>query len=239
SLPYLSSKGNENLLGIYFLNEKTGVWEYVGGKVNMKNKRIDVTLNHFSTYAVMEWTGSFADVAPSHWVASAVKVLSAKHIVSGKSEMEFSPRGVTTRVEFVTMITKLLGLKASNKESAFTDVNGGDASASAVQAAYEANIISGRSVGKFAPNESITREEMAIMLVRAYAFATGKSVQSNYEFKDNMKISNWAKNEVAITVKLGIMSGVGNNMFNPKSKTTRAETAMAVYNLMNVMEAVE
>jgi endoglucanase len=235
SLPYQGTGVDENLLGVYYRNEQTGAWEYVGGKVNKSSKRMEVDLSHFSTYAVMEWNKTFGDVRADHWVAPALKILAAKHIVAGKTEALFDPNGRTTRAEFVTLISRLLGLKATGNGSVFADVRSSDTYASAVQAAYEAKIINGRSEGRFAPNEAITREEMAVMLMRAYVHATGEAAEGTYSFTDDHQISPWASPAVGAAAKLGVMVGAGGNRFNPKADTTRAETAMVIYKLMNAI----
>jgi len=43
---------DENILGVYYFNEETDLWEFVGGEVDKKGKKVTAYLNHFSRYAV-------------------------------------------------------------------------------------------------------------------------------------------------------------------------------------------
>jgi hypothetical protein len=72
--------------------------------------------------------------------------------------------------------------------------------------------------------------------MRAYSYATGESIQSSPEFKDNNNVSDWAKSGVGAAAKLGIMIGQGDNAFQPKAETSRAETAMVIYKLITILD---
>ncbi|MFD2611625.1 carbohydrate-binding protein [Paenibacillus gansuensis] len=230
-LPYKSEGMNEDLLGVYYYNESAKTWEYVGGKADKINKKLIVNLKHFSTYAVMETDKSFKDVPTNAWYNNAIKVMAAKHIVGGRTNEQFSPEGMTTRAEFTAMLIRLLNLKGSANNE-FTDVASDDWYAEAVSAAYGAKLVNGRSATVFDPDETITREEMAAMLFRAYVFAGGmQTLGDSLHISDAEFISEWAKADVGAAVKVGLMRGTGDNRFQPSALTTRAETTQALYNL--------
>ncbi|GBG09782.1 hypothetical protein PAT3040_04451, partial [Paenibacillus agaridevorans] len=228
---------NEEWLGIYYENQ-AGKWEYVGGEFDPASQTLSAELPHFSVYAVMEYEAAFADMPSGHWANGAVKALAARHIVTGKSEDRFDPDGTTTRAEFVALLVRTLGLQSEGTaELPFRDVRPSDWHAEVIAAAYEAKLVSGRQEDVFAPNERITREEMAVMLLRAYAYASGKSrVEAGASGpKDLTAASQWARTPISEVVGLGLMTGYPDGEFKPKRLADRDETAQVVYNLLKLL----
>lgn|GEM_PF-1707625 len=243
AIPYDPRTAQTDLLGVYTFNTESKQWEYVGGTVDPNNHTITVSLSHFSAYAVLELDRHFADVPENHWAYDALRILSAKHIVTGVSESSFAPNARTTRAEFATLLVRALGLRTDRNENVnavFADVDSTDWYAEAVSAAYGAGLIAGRPEGRFDPNATITREEMAVMLVRAYAYGAGKAgiVGDNAaddtedRLEDRERISSWAASYVSVAIREQLMLGTGNNRFDPLSTATRAESAQAIYNLI-------
>jgi hypothetical protein len=232
SLPYEGGSDlNEQLLGVYYLNEQTGQWEYIGGHIDTAAKQIKVQLAHFSKYIVLEYNKPYHDVPSSHWAANAIQVLSARHIVNGINDINFAPQAFTTRAEFTTLLVRTLGLKASG-HAPFQDVSPADWYAEAVTAAYESKLIGGRTEMSFAPQDQISREEMAAMLVRAYEGSGGaKPAAVDVTLSDLNSVSGWALGSVQAAASIGLMNGRGENQFQPNQQANRAETAQAVYNL--------
>ncbi|BBH19754.1 hypothetical protein Back11_10990 [Paenibacillus baekrokdamisoli] len=218
------------LLGIYFIADN-GELVYVGGVI--ADGYMSAEVSHFSRYAVLESDKSFADVAENHWAARAIKVLAAKQIVYGVSDTSFQPNANVTRAEFVAFVVRGLGLKATGLSS-FADVNDKAWYAPIVTAANEAGIIKGRSASIFAPNETITREEMTAIIVHAYEYKTGVKTAAEQQnaFADAKEISAWAKDDVNAAFKLGFVSGRGDGRFAPKAWSTRAEATQIIVNLL-------
>ena len=159
-------------------------------------------MSHFSYYAVLEYDKSFADLA-GHWAEQGVKELTAKHIVNGTSDTKFSPHQPLTRAQFAAMLVRALGLE-STQGAAFTDVDGDAWYASAVAAASQHGLVNGRGKETFAPNAAITREELAVMLYRAYQTkGDASSLEGAPDLKDNQQISPWTLQEVNEALALG------------------------------------
>lgn len=236
SLPYDGDSDlNEQLLGVYHLNEQMEQWEYIGGQIDTAAKQIKVQLAHFSKYTVLEYNKSYSDVPSSHWAANAIQVLSAKHIVNGINDINFAPQAFTTRAEFTTLLVRTLGLKASGY-APFQDVSPADWYAEVVTAAYESKLIGGRTEKSFAPLDQISREEMAVMLVRAYEGSGAASPSTvDVSLSDLNSVSDWALGSVQAAASIGLMNGRGNNEFQPNQLANRAETAQAVYNLQHLL----
>lgn len=238
-LPYDETQMDKDLIGIYFYDEALKQWQYIGGKINMSKHNISADVLHFSKYMVKEYDKTFVDVSSTHWAYKALKVLAARHVITGISETEFNPKGSTTRAEFVAMLGRSLGLQATKANDQFLDVNVSDWFARDVAAAYEAGIVTGVTATNFAPKAEITREEMAVLMVRAYEYVQkNKSTNENQlvSLNDLEEVSAWAKAGVSSAIKLGLMKGRSSSAFAPQSSTTRAETAQAIFNILQLIE---
>ncbi|NOV04712.1 cadherin-like beta sandwich domain-containing protein [Paenibacillus planticolens] len=220
------------LVGIYEIKED-GSLAYLGGKCVNGNTAIEVGTDRLSQYAVLSLEKTYNDVTNQHWAYSTIRELSAQHIVNGATEATFAPGKDISRAEFAALLARTLGL-ASAEASPFGDVTGNDWYAKEVAAAYKAGIISGNSQQAFEPNRSITREEMAVMLVRAYEHRTGSILEpSSAASSDASEISDWALPYVNSALKAKLLTGRQEGLFVPDEHTTRAEAAQAIYNLMN------
>jgi len=96
-----------------------------------------------------------------------------------------------------------------------------------VKLAASAGIVTGKGDGSFGIGEKITRQDMAVMIARAKNLISENTTE---RFADDAEISDYAKMSVYAAKNAGIISGVGDNTFNPQGFATRAETAMVVYN---------
>ncbi|WP_148449257.1 alpha-amylase family glycosyl hydrolase, partial [Paenibacillus tuaregi] len=227
----VAANANKNNIGVYYLPDK-GQVEYIGGK--LKGDTLTAEIHHFSKYAVLEMNKSFTDLPAGHWAEKAVQSLTAKHIIKGTSESAYEPDRSITRGEFAALIVRALELKAVHP-AGFTDISVNDWYASSIAAANEAGIVQGRTASRFEPNAVITREEMAVVLVRAYDVLnkTKASQASELAYTDAKDISSWAVDSIKTASGLGLLNGQGNNRFMPKGKTTRAESAQVIYKLLS------
>ena len=146
-------------------------------------------------------------------------------IVSGVTATTFEPDRSITRAEFATLVAKALKLEGGEAE--FADVAESDWFASFVGAAAKAGIIVG-SDGNFRPNDTITRQEMAVIIVKAYEYLEKSAEEAELTFSDNGEIADWAKTYVAKAVGAGLISGMGDNMFAPDASATRAQAASVI-----------
>lgn len=221
---------DEKLAGIYYVTE-SGKLEYVGGDI--VNGELIAEINHFSLYALLEVNKSFTDISDNFWAASVIKELAAKQIVTGTSLNSYEPARSVTRAEFTALLVRALKL-TDGGTSSFVDVEANAWYAGDINAAVKAGLIHGRSETVFGPNEKITREEMAALVVRAYEFKHGASSNvTGSVFNDESQMSTWAISDVSKAAKLGLVQGRGDNMFVPKGISNRAEAAQVIYNLLN------
>ncbi|SEO18770.1 S8 family serine peptidase [Paenibacillus sp. OK076] len=235
---FYNSDLNGNLIGMYNENSTNNNWDYAGGVVNTQQGTVTSNVSHMGTYAPWVYDKSFVDVASTHWASEAIKSLSAKHVLTGKTETAFDPQGQTTRAEFSALIVRTLGLEAKDNELPFGDVSKDAWYADSVAAAYQAGLVQGIANDKFAPTQTISREEMAVLMMRAYEYQT----QSNHTklakagYTDEANIASWAKEAVVKASELGVMKGSTGGGFKPKNSATRAETAQTVHNLLSLLK---
>lgn len=178
---------------------------------------------------------SFEDVSDDSWYAEYVGALAAEGIVNGKTQTEFAPDDAITRAEFVKIIAGIAGADVSAAAGgSFSDVASGSWYAPYVAWAAENGIVTG-SGGKFSPNSQITRQDMAVMIMRYVNQVSGGELDLVNEpaaFADEEQISSYAAEAVSVMQQAGIISGRGGNNFAPKDSATRAEACKMLYMVM-------
>lgn len=222
------------LAGLYRISED-GRAEYIQSRLT--DGILEGRISVIGQYTVMEYSKTFTDVPESFWAAKVIQQLSAKHLVEGTALEKFSPQEKVTRAQFVTLLVKALNLQ-SDQKAPFADVSAGQWFAGPVAAAHEAGLIQGVSADRFEPNQPITREEMAVLMVRAYHYQDKDNSLAAKEarFNDGSSISAWAQKSVQEAVQRGLMIGRKETVMAPKAVTTRAESVQAVYNLIAALK---
>lgn len=174
----------------------------------------------------------FTDII-GHWAEVDINTMYQKGIVNGVSETAFEPDRNITRAEFATLIVKSLGLK-STVSAGFKDVDPYGWYASFVNAAASAGLISGYD-GYFRPDDVITREEMAVIVAKAYVFLGHDAAAGGIaKFSDAGDISDWAYQSVDTATTAGLISGIAPDLFLPKEHATRAECASLLKRLLDL-----
>lgn len=175
-----------------------------------------------------EKTDLFNDVKSGEWYYDVVKYMREKGFMKGTSDNEFSPEMPITRAMFVTILYRIENEPKTNIENAFTDIKGDEYYSDAVIWAKENNIVNDVSDTEFAPENNITREQIAAMIYRYAKYKGITQVDLSKEalnYSDLDKISDYAAEAVEYCSEKSIMQGKDNNIFAPKDNATRAETA--------------
>ena len=168
---------------------------------------------------------SFIDVQPTDWFAEAVDFVVAQGLFAGISETEFGPNVEMSRAMLVTVLYRLSG-ETSNGDSGFTDVPADAWYSAAVAWAKEVGVVSGISETAFAPNQPITREQMATILYSYANAQVGEDAKTALAaFTDAGNISSYATVPMSWAVEQGLLSGVGNQTLEPQGVATRAQVA--------------
>lgn len=169
---------------------------------------------------------TYNDIA-GHWAANNIEKLVAVGAVSGYPDGSFQPDSPITRAEFTSMLVKAFKLEFKSGK-VFTDTAEHWArNAIATAAAY--GIVGGYDDNTFRPDDPITREQMAVMTVKA---ARLSPASGEVAFTDSGEISAWAKESVVTAVQDGIMNGYADGTFEPQGHATRAEAVTVIVNGM-------
>ncbi|GLX67774.1 carbohydrate binding domain-containing protein [Paenibacillus glycanilyticus] len=167
---------------------------------------------------------SFLDMT-GHWAETAVKRMASFGVVSGYEDGGFKPGSTISRAEFITMLDRVFGFAGSNKDG-FQDVAQNAWYYDAVTKASGSGIVQGVDARHFAPNASITREDAAVMIDRAFELSTGsESDAALRQYKDYADVSGYAKKALTYLADEKYIKGY-NGKLQPKSPITRAESAV-------------
>ncbi|MFD2331092.1 S-layer homology domain-containing protein [Cohnella sp. GCM10020058] len=176
---------------------------------------------------------SFADAADiSSWASGAVNEAYAAGWLQGVSttELKFAPKQQLTRVQFAALILRLLGeTPASGAKQAFADVAPGAWYFDAVMTAKSKGLIGGVTATSFKPNEAISRQDLAVVLTRAFKLDGSGSKTA---FSDQGQISGYALASVRAVYDKGLLKGTSGTAFDPKAKVTREMAAVIASNLL-------
>ncbi len=177
----------------------------------------------------------FDDLSSAEWARESILALYEKGIVSGMGENKFDPSGRVTREQFAKMIVSACGKFEQNAECNFTDTDKNAWYAPYVASAANAGIVFGIDESNFGIGRNITREDMAVMIYRAAGMS---AEQADELFADDSELSDYAREAVYTLKAKKIMSGKGDNRFEPKAYATRAEAARMIYSLIELGGAV-
>lgn len=227
-----ASNGTEIKLNKYEptrANYKFAGW-YSDKKLENKVTSVKLTEN-ITVYAAWEKDSSavlpFKDVKPSHWFYNDVKDAFNNGLMNGTSEDTFSPNAPITRGMIVTMLYRLENEPAVSGKMPFNDVKAGSYYEKAIMWAAANGIVDGYGDGTFAPNDEITREQLATILWR-YAQYKGYDVSNGADvagYTDANEIHNYAKAAFKWTCGEGIINGTSETTLSPSGTATRAQAA--------------
>lgn len=164
------------------------------------------------------------------YAKDAVAWAAKEGVVKGDDQGNFNPTANITRQDFVTMLWRLKGETASEKELTFGDkADIKDYAQTAVAWAVENGYITGRDNGNFDPAAKITRAEIVAILNRVADNAKAEKAASFTDIG-----SHWAKDAIAWAAEAGIVNGVGNDLFAPNDNATRQDTVVMLYKFVNL-----
>lgn len=234
TLPYTLGEGEDpNAVVIYSLHPD-GSYEIIKDCIyNKDTQTVTFITNSPWAYAIGYNKIDFSDV--SGWYNDAVNFLAAREIIKGIGNEMFAPNANITRAEFVQTLANMSGADLSKyTTSVFGDVKSDDWFNGAVQWAYENGITYGYN-GNFNPNTNISRQDLVVMLDQYNKKVAGYDLESINEavaFADESEIADYAKASVEAMQKAGVISGKGNNIFDPKGNATRAEVSSMITSLL-------
>lgn len=169
----------------------------------------------------------FLDIR-THWAKSAIESAVAKGLFAGTSPTTFHPDQAMNRAMLVTVLYRMENEPAAEgRGKRFADVSAGAYYAKAVAWASDKGIVAGYSETQFGPEDTITREQLAVILNR-YATYKGYNTSKTADlaaFQDADQISEWARVPVQWANVMKLLNGRTSTTLAPKGSATRAEVA--------------
>ena len=177
---------------------------------------------------------TFTDIA-GHWAENDIMRAFQRGLAAGKGENTFQPDAQITRAEFAAFAARVLGLEQNTAYvPLFADVAEGQWYAGAVLACANQGILAGAD-GLFRPEDRITREEMAKIIVSAYLQQLGGELETEGEPDFADAISAWAVPYVNAAVDTGLMKGASETAFSAMAFATRAEAVTVINRLYDLI----
>ncbi|WP_240419708.1 S-layer homology domain-containing protein [Paenibacillus periandrae] len=235
-LPFDNNKADADhqQIGIYWFNEATQKWIPLDSQLlDKSNGFVTGLVDHFATFAVIA-VKIPEDAQPSthsaeptdihgHWAEKVIQDLIKAGVIAGYPDGTFKPDHKITRAEFVTLVVKAFNLNGQNGK-VFADT-GSHWARAAIATAEAQGLISGYSDAAFGPDDYITREQMAVIMVSAAKLDMTK--EGTY-YKDGQDVSDWARSAIAASTYHGLLNGYSDGSLQPQSNTTRAEAVAII-----------
>ena len=162
----------------------------------------------------------FNDVK-GHWAEGTIETFIKKGYINGYEDNTFKPDNSMTRAEFVKVVNKVFGYTQKGEEQ-FTDVNENDWFYNDICIGIKAGYIKGKSTDIFAPNDNITRQEVAMILTNIMN-NKDENLDKLNTFKDGDKTAEWAQSSVEGAIEAGYINGYEDKTIRPNGNITRAE----------------
>ena len=169
------------------------------------------------------------DISDAEWAREAIEDLVSKGIINGRGNGKFAPNDNITRAEFIKIVVSALGIELTTEHSGFEDVGNDSWYSAYVAAAKRAGIVTGNDKNMFNPNSFISRQDMAVILYRAYGFSLS---DKSGDISDYDAISAYARDAVVTLYAKGVINGIGDGRFAPHSNATRAQAAQMIYKII-------
>jgi len=186
--------------------------------------------------AEVDVTQMFTDVE-KNWAYPGIQYCVTHGIMGGMGDGTFAPTGTTTRAQIVQILYNLEGTPAVSGTTPFTDLTA-NWYKPAILWAYQNNVVAGTSPTTFAPDQPVTREQIAVILTQ-YMFHVLKMERTwtpanLSKFPDGAQVSSWAKEAMQDAVALGLINGTkasdGVVYLDPQGSAARQQVATILMN---------
>ena len=200
----------------------------------VSDKTIEVTSESgtaHNTYRIhVEVSNRFTDVNEGDWFFEDVMAGVENGYIQGVGNGRFDPYGDITRAQFACLIARAMGFEepaeGTEVDTRFIDVPSDYWGAAAIAFCQEQGLIEGYSNGEFRPQNSITRQEVATILARAFDLTE----ISDEKYVDDNLIPEWSSDAIYMNKAAGIMNGDAAGTFRPAANMNRAEAATVLMN---------
>ncbi len=177
----------------------------------------------------------FTDLGNHAWASDAINTLASEGIIKGTSVSTFAPANNITRADFALLLVRAFKLESDNAEN-FADVSASDYFAPELAVARNTGIVNGVGDNKYAPRNTITRQDMMVIVYRSLTALNvefGEIIEPNYE--DFNSVADYAKEAVSALIGAGLVNGKSGRIA-PNDYTTRAEVAVLLGRILDYMK---
>jgi N-acetylmuramoyl-L-alanine amidase len=190
----------------------------------------------------------------AHWAERELRIMFGLEAFKGGAN--FKPEDYMNRAEFAYALVQIakavpedpaLAKKTAAKTtrktskevtvSPFNDVSVGSAYFTQIKEAYDRGLLSGNGLNSFRPNDSITKAEAIVAIIRALGFEKrAPAPVAVTSFKDNNSIPAYARNSAYIAQKIGLLKADSTGKMNPSKKLTKADMAVLLTDFVEYMQ---
>lgn len=210
-----------NIYGGSLMEGTINILNLSGNPLDLNDyKTKEVIKNLYINGFTVDYRIEFNDTE-GHWAEETINSFTNQGYINGYEDNTFRPNASMTRAEFVKVVNIVFGFNEKGTVT-FNDVKSSDWFYDEIAIAQKAGYINGKSETTFAPQDKITRQEVAVILTNIK-----NNKDTNYDkinqFTDGYKTSEWAKSSVEGAIEAGYLSGDDKGLLNPTSNITRAE----------------
>jgi murein DD-endopeptidase MepM/ murein hydrolase activator NlpD len=175
----------------------------------------------------------FTDATPGAWFYADLLLLYKADVVAGGTETTFRPYDQVTRAHFAAFLVRAFRageLKTpAPTTSPFPDVPTTFWGYSEVTTAARLGLVKGVGDGtRFAPDASITRAQMAVMIARALGLLSAEAEQGEVRPFPDIPQDYWAALEIAAVRGLDLVKGLDDGDFHPEMTASRAQSVAVI-----------
>lgn len=189
------------------------------------------TLPQYKTGVTTEKILPYYDVYDSFWGISQIRNVYDKGYMNGVTCVNFDINGKVTRAQFAQILYNIAGRPSVTYTGQFSDVPEDQWYAAAVSWAAETGLVKGYPDGRFGPNDSIKREDIAVILYHRAGSQSADPQDLESRFSDADAIDEYAWEAVNWAVASGVINGNANGTLEPRGNATRAQSATIITNI--------
>ncbi len=176
----------------------------------------------------------FIDLSNHIWAADSINALANEGIIKGTSENTFSPANNITRADFAILLVRAFKLESDITEN-FADVLVGDYFAKELAIARNTGIVNGIGDNKYAPYNTITRQDMMVIVYRALTKLGVELESTDVSYDDFEDVADYAQDAVKALITSGLVNGKSGKIA-PTDYTTRAEVAVLIKRILDYIK---
>jgi len=177
----------------------------------------------------------FTDLSNHEWAADAINTLADDGIIRGTTSDTYSPGHNITRADFASLLVRAFKLTSDNTEN-FADVSASDYFAAELAIARNTGIVNGIGDNRFAPRNTITRQDMMVIVHRALqTLDVGLGVYDEPQNADYATVAEYAKPAVTALIGANLVNGKSGRIA-PTDYTTRAEVAVLIKRILDFIK---